>query len=1222
MSDGSALDPTVHSAAQRRRYEIVLAGLAAALAVLPFVALRAAHRGSPDLHAGLELMGAACAIFAGAAIAAHFYSLGNRLYLLVALGFLAAGASDAVHGLLAFRNPLGLSPAVLERALPAAYLAGRLILGVLLLAAAGVGAEPALASNSKRDAALLCLIALIVTTLLSTALFLTPLPALVFPLAIVPRPADLVSAVIFAAALAVFVRRYHRDGGVLLWWLSATIVACAASQFVISFSRADDDPLFDLAHLYRAVGCLLPLLGLGLHQIALIDGRRQGAAALAASEARLRQIIDMVPALIFAKDDEGRFFLANHATALAFGTTLEKLIGASDADFSPSPEEVLHFRENDLEVIRSGQPKFIPEETLIDAAGNLRILQTIKIPFTAAESGRPAVLGVATDITHLKRTEEALRETQRELAESVERQRGELARITNELRQERSLLGALLDHLPHNIYFKDRASRFVRINRAMAKYFKLSDPAEAVGKTDLDFFTAEHAMQALDDEQRILRSGQPVIDVEEKETWGDGHCTWVSTTKMPLCDEQGRVVGTFGISRDITERKLAAEALRQAKEAAEAANQAKSAFLANMSHEIRTPMNAILGMTELVLDTSLTSQQREFLRTVQDSAEALLAIINDILDFSRIEAGKLRLDCRPFDLRETVGDTLKSLAERAHSKGLELVYRVAPAAPTLVDGDPRRLRQVLVNLVGNAVKFTERGEVVVDVLRVESPESRVQGPEERPTESPALDSVVLEFTVRDTGVGIPPDKLGLVFHAFEQADSSTTRRHGGSGLGLAICARLTELMGGRLWVESEMGRGSAFHFTVRYGRVEEPAAPAPDATPLAEARALVVDDNATNRTILVETLRGWRMEPVAAASAAEALAALEAAQAAAAPFQLILTDANMPDADGFALVRQIHERKLLAGAVIMMLSSADPPGELDDAQRRGIYCSLLKPIRQSELWEAMRLALGGPPGDEADDRAAKAPPERPLRIMVAEDSQVNQKLAINWLQRHGHEVIIANNGKEAVAKWEQQPFDLILMDVQMPEMDGLEATARIRLKEKRTASHIPIIAMTAHALAGDRERCLEGGMDDYVAKPIRAAELFAKVNDIARRPPAVRPPAAPSAGMICWRDVLPAVNDDPKLLTIVAAAAREEIPKLAQAMRLAIAARDGKALQRAAHTFKGSIRYFGVQGVYELACRLEEAGRQGQFGEAAQGLQDLEKRVPPLLVELENVPHE
>ena len=1212
MSDGSALDPTVHNAAQRRRHGIVLACFAAALMALPLIALRAAHRSSPDLHAGLELMGAACALISGAAITAHFFSLGNRLYLLVGLGFLAAGAADAAYGLLAFHDPLGLSEATLGRVLPDLHIAGRLMLALLLLAAAGVTPGPALTGNAKHDTLLFSLATLSAAALLLTALFLAPIAGLVFPQATIPRMLDFFAALALLAALTAFLWRYFREGNVLLWWLSAAIVVCAVGQFAMAFSRANYDRLFDLAHLYKALGCLLLLLGLGLHQIAVLHGRRQAEAALAASEARLRQVIDLVPALIFAKDDEGRFFLANRAMAIAFGTTVDKLIGASDADFSPSPEEVLHFRENDLEVIRSGQPKFIPEETLIDAAGNLRILQTIKIPFTAAESGRPAVLGVATDITHLKRTEEALREVQRELAESVQRQSDKLARITDELRQERSLLGALLDHLPHNIYFKDRASRFVRINRAMANYFKLADPAEAVGKSDLDFFTPEHALQALDDEQRILHTGEPVIDVEEKETWGDGRTTWVSTTKMPLCDEQGRVVGTFGISRDITERKLAAEALRQAKEAAEAANRAKSAFLANMSHEIRTPMNAILGMTELVLDTALTSQQREFLLTVQDSAEALLAIINDILDFSRIEAGKLRLDCRVFDLRETAADTLKSLAERAHSKGLELVYRVAPAAPTLVDGDPRRLRQVLVNLVGNAVKFTERGEVALDVAvaesNVESPESRV---------------VTLEFTVRDTGAGIPPDKLDLVFHAFEQADSSTTRRHGGSGLGLAISSRLTELMGGRIWAESAVGRGSEFHFTARFGRVEEPAATAVDATALAGARTLVVDDNATNRFILVETLRQWQMEPMAAASAQEALAALEAAQAAATPFQLILTDANMPETDGFALVRQIHERKLLAGAVIMMLSSADPPGDPDDAARRGVYCSLLKPIRQSELREAMRLALGGPQGDEADDRAAKTQPARRLRILVAEDSQVNQKLALNLLQRHGHEVIIAGNGKEAVAKWEQQPFDLILMDVQMPDMDGLEATARIRLKEKRSGSHIPIIAMTAHALMGDRERCLETGMDDYVAKPIRAAELFAKVNDVARSPaPPVRLPAVRSAGLICWRDVLPAVNGDPKLLGIVAGAAREEIPKLIQAMRLALETRDAKALQRAAHTLKGSIRYFGVEPVFDLACRLEQWGRQEQFDEAAQGLKDLEKCIPPLLVELECPPHE
>ena len=374
-----------------------------------------------------------------------------------------------------------------------------------------------------------------------------------------------------------------------------------------------------------------------------------------------------------------------------------------------------------------------------------------------------------------------------------------LAAALDELKQERSLLHSLMDNLPHNIYFKDRESRFLRINRAMARFFGLHDAQDAVGKTDNDFFTEEHAHQAMEDEQGILRTGQAIVDKEEKETWPDGHTTWAATTKLPLLDEGGRVVGTFGISRDITEKKQAQEAMAAAKEAAVAANRAKSAFLANMSHEIRTPMNAILGMTELVLETFLTPRQRDFLSAVRDSGESLLAIINDILDFSKIEAGKLQLEPAPFNLIESLGDTMKSLAVRAHGKSLELACRIAPEVPHSVLGDSVRLRQIVINLVGNAIKFTEKGEVVLEVSR------------ETETES----GVVLHFAVRDTGIGIPKQKLSIVFEAFEQADTGTTRRYGGTGLGLAISRRLTEFMGGRIWVESEEGCGSTFHFTAR-----------------------------------------------------------------------------------------------------------------------------------------------------------------------------------------------------------------------------------------------------------------------------------------------------------------------------------------------------------------------------------------------------------------------
>jgi len=614
----------------------------------------------------------------------------------------------------------------------------------------------------------------------------------------------------------------------------------------------------------------------------------------------------------------------------------------------------------------------------------------------------------------------------------------------------------------------------------MARAFGLQDPAQATGKTDRDFFTGEHAEQALADEQEIVRSGHPVIDKEEKETWPDGHVSWANTTKMPLYDEEGSIVGTLGVSRDITEQKLAAEALREAKEAAEAASRAKSTFLANMSHEIRTPLTAVIGMTELVLNTPLSAQQREYLSTVKDSGEALLSVINDILDFSKIEAGKLVLEHAAFDLRESLGDTMKSLAIRAHQKNLELAFCIHPNVPRRVVGDYNRLRQIVINLVGNAVKFTEQGEVVLEADR----------------EALSEREVLLHFKVIDTGIGIPADKLAAIFGQFEQGDGALTRRYGGTGLGLAIVSRLAGMMGGNAWVESEVGKGSCFHFTVRLELAD--AADTEDMvivpTCLHGLRVLVVDDTATNRQILDEMLRHWHMEPTLARSASSALDLLRTSLQAGAPYRLVLTDAHMPDVDGFMMTESMRQDPTLAATKVIMLTSGDHPEDATHCERLGIANYLLKPVKQSELLDAIERALGVlVPKAELTRAADETPPARALRILLAEDSIVNQKLAVALLTRQGHTVTIANNGKEAVAAVDRESFDVILMDIQMPEMDGLKATAAIRERESHAGLHTPIIAMTAHALKGDRERCLEAGMDGYVTKPIRPQDLYQAV---------------------------------------------------------------------------------------------------------------------------------
>ncbi len=709
--------------------------------------------------------------------------------------------------------------------------------------------------------------------------------------------------------------------------------------------------------------------------------------------------------------------------------------------------------------------------------------------------------------------------------------------------------------------------------------------------------------------ERVNQTGRAIKDLAFTIVRKDGARRWVETSVSPIIHPRGKVLGFRGILRDVTRRRQA-DALKQEKMAAEAASRSKSEFLANMSHEIRTPLNAIIGLVELLLESPLSREQKDDLKVVQSAAYSLLSVINDILDFSKIEAGKLELERSPFNLRDFLGEALRILAVKAHEKGLELAYRVAPDVPDRLIGDRHRFRQVLLNLIGNALKFTDSGEIVV-YARQKAMENG---------------QIVLHVAVRDTGVGIAAGKQALIFEAFRQADGSTTRKFGGTGLGLAVSSQLVNLMGGKIGVKSVLGEGSIFHFTIRFGvdTTRPGGLELPAEIDRIRPRVLVVDDNATNLKILCEMLISWKMMPHAAASCAAAEKALMTPARRKKPFDLALVDSDLPGDGALSLARRIESLTGGSTRMLFMVTSMTDQRVARLGKNSGAN-NLAKPIRPSDLLDAViqSLSIDTHPYESLgpDNTIGQSFPLRSLNILVAEDTPFNQKYIRRLLDSWGCRMTLVDTGRRAMDALADHSYDLVLMDVQMPEMDGLTATAQIREKEKENGVHVPIIAMTAHAMKGDRERCLNAGMDDYVSKPISSTTLMDaiyRVVPVPRDAPENTPDPAPPEPVIHEDQrnaLLEAFNGDVTFFKDVAGMFISDYPPMIDTVKQAIEDGDKELLSRTAHAIKGMARNFQADAAADAALQLEQAAAEERFDTAA----DLSRQLAAALTTFEQL---
>jgi two-component system, sensor histidine kinase and response regulator len=1066
-----------------RRRRITCVAVVAGVIVFYILARHCSWHGTNEGHALTELATTLVAALVGFLALVRFYSKKLNTVLFLGAGFLGATLLDGYHALVSASVFKEFFPSPPPSLIPWSGFSSRLFLAVLLwLSWAFWKREQRLGpAGTVKERQVYLIVAAWVAACFSF-FALVPLPLAYGHVPLFHRPQELIPALFFLFAAAGYWRKQEWKRDVFEFWLLLAILLCVAQSLFMSTSESLYDAMYVASHLLKIFGYLGTLIGLlcAVYYLFVMEetvlaertvklrseinerkrAEEDGRELLRREQVALQKIreersfadaiLESAPMICVIFNDRGR--------PLRWNRRFEQVLG-----YSTNRIPQLNILDTVAEPYRSAMQAKLQEASSKGSSLSEACLITKNNPsvpylLTAVRvvlEGQSCFAGVALDISETKKTEERLQ-----------------------------LQAAALNSAANAIVVTNAQGVIQWVNPAFTRLtgYELE---EAVGQNPRILKSGKHDQAFYQNLWTTVLAGKTWhSEVTNRKKSGELYVE--EMTIAPVRSAAGEIIHFVAIKQDVTERKRAQVELTQAKELAEAANRAKSEFLANMSHELRTPLNGMMGMTELALQTELTAEQREYLTLSKCSAETLLALINEILDFSKIEAGKMDFEAVDFNLRGSLETCLKSLSQRAHEKGLELNGEIAPRVPEMLNGDPCRLRQIVVNLVGNAIKFTEEGEVTlaVDVERSQT------------------DSVVLHFQVRDTGIGIPENRREAIFDAFAQADGSTTRRYGGSGLGLTISRRLVEMFRGRIWLESNVGRGSTFHFTVQLRcAIASAFRPSLRAAELQDVPVLIVDDNHTNRRILEVMLAEWKMKLTSVDGAGSALRQIWHAAESGNPYRLILIDARMPEVDGFTLIESLNQSHKLAAPAIIMLTSGGQCGDAARCRQLGVAGYLTKPVGRSELLEAILQVLGHRP-QEPEQRqplvTRHSIPEhcRQLRILLAEDNLINRRVAVRLLEKHGYTVEVTENGREAVDKMQLGHFDVVLMDVQMPEMDGFEATAAIRNVEKQSGNHVPIIAMTAHALVGDRERCLAAGMDGYISKPFKIEELLALMEKV------------------------------------------------------------------------------------------------------------------------------